>query len=312
MYFKLLFLTGLLNCIAVLGIKAQDAVPELLGEGLINTGLNERDFTCSADGKEAYFTRSGFNNVIRVIFRMEKDSKGWKTPEVASFSGVFNDLEPFLSPDGNRLFFASNRNADQLHQKEDYDIWYVERQVGKGWGAPVHLGTPINSPKDEFFPAVARNGNLYFTAIRDSGPGSEDIYVSEYIGGHYQEPKALDTAINSASYEFNAFVSPDENLILFSSYGRQDDLGGGDLYYSTRDAKGNWQPAVHLAHPINTESLDYCPFFHQPSGMLYYTSNKGKMPEKVSSASELAEQVLGVYNSYGNIYRVKYQFDSVE
>ncbi len=33
----------------------------------------------------------------------------WSNPETAWFSGRFNDLEPAFSPDGQKLFFTSNR-----------------------------------------------------------------------------------------------------------------------------------------------------------------------------------------------------------
>jgi hypothetical protein len=187
-------------------------------------------------------------------------------------------------------------------------LWYVERKEGNNWGQPVHLGFHVNSDKDEFFPAVTHSGNLYFTAVRDSGPGSEDIYLSEFKDGRYLEPEPLGPAINSKTYEFNAYVSPWEDLIIFSSYGRPDDLGGGDLYYSTRDPGGQWKSAVHFNLPINTKKLDYCPFFHEPSGKLYYTSNIGRESVKITKPSELVDQVLGVYNSYGNIYCIKYPF----
>lgn len=86
-------------------------------------------------------------------------------------------------------------------------------------------------------------GNLYFTAEYTKGVGKEDIYVSRWINGSFTESIALDPAVNSAAWEFNAFVTADERFILFTSYWRKDDTGGGDLYICTKNDDGHWLPA---------------------------------------------------------------------
>ena len=45
------------------------------------------------------------------------------------FPGKYFDIEPFLSSDGLKLFFASNRPLASTDEKtKDFDIWYVERE----------------------------------------------------------------------------------------------------------------------------------------------------------------------------------------
>jgi len=36
--------------------------------------------------------------------------------------------------------------------------------MANGWSKAENLGTAINTEADEFYPSIARNGNLYFTA----------------------------------------------------------------------------------------------------------------------------------------------------
>ncbi|MBK8368965.1 MAG: PD40 domain-containing protein [Bacteroidetes bacterium] len=48
------------------------------------------------------------STIVTVNSRNGKYSK----PKVASFSGKYHDLEPFLSPDGLRLYFSSDRPLD--------------------------------------------------------------------------------------------------------------------------------------------------------------------------------------------------------
>ena len=50
----------------------------------------------------------------------------WGVPEMADFSGQHSDFDPFISPDGRRLFFCSNRPADD-QRKSDFDILVVDK-----------------------------------------------------------------------------------------------------------------------------------------------------------------------------------------
>ncbi len=284
---------------------------ELFCEGLISTGLNERDMAISPDGNELFYTIVSPLNMFSAIVQMKKDGKGnWSGPEVASFSGTYNDLEPAFSPDGKKLFFVSNRPVHDDSVK-DFDIWYLSKTNG-AWTNPVNLGSPVNTEANEFYPAVAANGNLYFTAAYNKGKGKEDIYVARWENGRYADPVSLDSAVNSPMYEFNAYVSPDEQFIIFSSYGRTDDHGRGDLYISVKDAAGNWQPAKNLAI-LNSPRLDYCPFVSFDKKTLFFTSErtdlKESYPDKKQNYSGLMHLAGSTLNGSGNIYRVR--FDQV-
>src|SRR4051812_26931096 len=102
------------------------AVP--FAEGVISTG-HEFGLTFSPDGKEAYFSRreegSKFTHVFKSKFR---DGK-WQSAKPAEFSGdSWQDLDPFISPDGKRIFFISTRPAPgaMADAKPNMDIWYAE------------------------------------------------------------------------------------------------------------------------------------------------------------------------------------------
>lgn len=282
---------------------------QLFGEGLVNTHLNERDFALSPDGKEIYFTVSTPSSTFQtiVVSRQVKPNE-WTAPEVASFAGVFSDLEPAFSYDGQTLYFASNRPISGTKPK-DFDLWKVTR-TSTGWGEPVNLGSTINTESDEFYPSVAKSGNLYYTATYKGGPGREDIYVSEYKNGIYKAPIALDSGVNTKFYEFNAFVDPDEQYILFTSYGRKDDAGGGDLYMSIRDAKGVWRSAVNLKS-LNSKQLDYCPYVSPDGKKLFVTSNRHALPnsftENKASYRAIQDVWSSLLNGSGNIFWIDFQ-----
>jgi Tol biopolymer transport system component len=292
---------------ATIDLTNPPKVVTLFGSGIFSTALNERDFALSPDGNEIYFTISTPKSTFQTIVFSRRTNNGWTKPEVVSFGGQFSDLEPAFSADGNTLYFASNRPLVGNAIK-DFDIWKVTR-VGTGWGKPENLGATINSGSDEFYPSIAKNGNMYFTATYADGPGREDIYVSRFESSGYQKPIALDTAINSKFYEFNAFVSPNEDYILFTSYGRKDDSGGGDLYISQKDAKGKWQAAQNLKQ-LNSKQLDYCPYVSPDGKSLFFTSERHELPASFAtqadykSIAELQNQPL---NGSGNIYWIEFK-----
>ncbi|MEJ2103556.1 MAG: hypothetical protein P8X47_03140 [Ignavibacteriaceae bacterium] len=116
---------------------------------------NVRDIAISSDGDEIYFSVQSYQNEISIIACIRKEDSVWSNPEIASFSGKYYDIEPFLSPDGLKLFYSSNRPSDSSNSTKDFDIWYVQREnKNSEWSKPINVGEPINSDKNEFFPQL--------------------------------------------------------------------------------------------------------------------------------------------------------------
>jgi hypothetical protein len=274
--------------------------------GLVSNDLNNRDLTISADGDELYTSIvSPGNRHSTIVVSRKLPDDNWSALEVASFSGQYSDLEPALSTDGNTLYFASRRPIEGTAEK-DWDIWKTTRSSGT-WTTPVNLGEPINSSGDEFYPSVSRTGSLYFTASLEGGMGKEDLYRSSFESGRYQPPINLGNKINSPAYEFNGYIDPDENFLVFGSAGRSDSLGSGDLYISFRNAEGNFEDAIHLPAPINSSNLDYCPFVSRDKEYLYFTSDRDTLKMNLQANYnylDLARQLRSFGNGSGDIYRI--------
>ncbi|MBK7439460.1 MAG: PD40 domain-containing protein [Saprospiraceae bacterium] len=291
-----------------LRLNPPPSTAEIFGKNFISTGISERDFALSPDGTELFYTIQSPLGIFQTIAYSKKDKSGnWSKPEIAPFAGKFSDLEPAFTADGNKLFFSSNRPLSGSEIK-DFDIWVVEKKNGI-WGEPINLGSPVNTKEDEFYPSIAHSGNLYYTAAYQNGIGKEDIFVSKWENGTYTAPVPLDTAVNSKSYEFNAFVSPEEDFIIFTAYGRKDDNGRGDLYMSVKDAAGHWQPAKNLSM-LNTAKLDYCPFVSFDKKILFFTSEriniKNAFPENAVKINELRESFVSPQNGGGDIYWISF------
>lgn len=272
---------------------------------------NMRDFTVSTDGKEAYCTLSSPLEDIAVIVRVKKKNGRWKLDKISSFSGKFRDLEPFLSPDNLRLYFASNRplNASS-NEPKDFDLWYVERSnVNAPWGNPTNLGTPINTDADEFYPSLADNKNLYFTSNRAGSKGKDDLFFSQFDSNQYSEPISLSDSINSDGYEFNGYIDPSEKYLIYTAYARKDGFGSGDLYISYRSEDGVWSKAINMGSEVNSASMDYCPLVDHSSGLFYFTSKRSSFEatNDFQSVDQLQEELSKSQNGMSRLYTIEIQ-----
>lgn len=285
------------------GERPPGVVPRLFAPGRISTDLAERDTAVAPNGNAIFYTVTGGSGAT-IVF-VERLGGVWQQPYVAPFSGRHTDLEPFFEPGSNRLWFASTRPLPGEEAADDYNLWVVE-YLDDGWGEP-RPAIGLNGPGDEFYPSVTANGAVYFTTERAGGIGGEDIYRAtrspELGGGWHVE--VLGPNVNTAGPEFNAFVNPDETLLLFSSV-REGDLGGGDLYMCTREPGGVWSPARALPEPINSPRLDYCPFVTYDGRFLFFTSQRrDDLPDQVPWSWESLNQFeRGPANGRDSIYWV--------
>jgi hypothetical protein len=231
----------------------------------------------------------------------------WSTPEIAPFSGQYTDWDPFFTPDGKKIFYVSNRpNGTEQKNPQDYDVWVVTRTADGGWSAPENLGAPVNTSRPEFYPSIASDGTLYFSANREGRPGAFDIFRSKLVDGKYTEPENLGPNVNAPGPDIDNYIAPDQSFIIFNSSGRPDDLGRGDLYISFNE-NGQWTPAKHLPTPINTLAREYCPIGSPDGRFLYFTSKRGFADgprTRPFTTKELRDGLTSTLNGGGNIYRV--------
>jgi len=317
-----LFIIGAVSCVSSSGDKRGKIrgdfvgqalpvgeAPVLFAPGIVSTGLNERDFAITPDGDEIYF--SIMFGERWAIARMVREAGVWRGPEIAPFSGEYKDIEPFVSYDGKRLYFSSNRPLAAGEESKDFDIWYMDR-TGGGWGEPVNIGAPVNGGGDEFYPSLGEDGTLYFTADYEDGAGRDDIYRARWASGVYGKPELLGPGVNSETYEFNAFVAPDQSYIIFTSFGRDDDMGRGDLYISFADSSGEFSPAVNLGAEVNSPLMDYCPCVSRDGSLFFFTSRRigtEALAGKISYA-DVARLSAGPGNGNADIYWMPADFIS--
>jgi Tol biopolymer transport system component len=285
--------------------KVPEDTPVLFAPGKISTKHNERDAAWSPLGKEFCFSLRGPSFYTIIMLKQEENL--WSDPEVAPFSGKYSDIEPCYSPDGQRLYFASNRPLDDTGKPKDFDIWFVQRQ-DQGWGTPQNVGSPVNTAGDEYYPSFSKDGTIYYTASYEDAIGGEDLYYSKYYTNRYKKPVNLGDSINTEAGEFNACISPDGSWIIFTSMGWGAGEDGGDLWISFRKSEGSWSRPRNLGKKINTPFLEYCPSLSPDGKYLFFASNRSKhqnYSEKRLSYQQLMQILEGPQNGNQDIYWVE-------
>jgi outer membrane protein OmpA-like peptidoglycan-associated protein len=130
----------------------------------------------SADGKWMYFASDmegtrGLSDIFRVEI---KEDGSFGTPE--NLGDMINTpgRETFpVMTDENELYFATDGHPGL----GGLDLFMARMDKDGNWKAPVNLGEPANSPKDDFAYLIdTKTRKGFLSSNRDGGQGNDDIY----------------------------------------------------------------------------------------------------------------------------------------
>lgn len=257
-----------------MGCQGPSEKAEVFLDGFIS--MKNSDEMCAAfsmDGREFFYNRK--HEGQWTIFTCSELNGAWDKPRPVSFSSGYTDRDFTLTSDGNCLVFGSNRprQSGSGIQKR-LDLFKSVRNKSGIWSEPIAFGTTINTDYVENYPSMAQNGNLYFFSNRSEGQGGCEIYRASFFNGSYQKAVLLGPEINSPQNDWDAFISPDESFIIFSSQSRPDSLGGQDLYVAFRRSDGGWSQSVNMGGRVNSASCEICPSISLDGKYVFFTSRR--------------------------------------
>lgn len=247
----------------------------------LNSEYNEAIISFSPDGREAYFTRnqdeavSEKNPLRRLEIRMARLSRDsvWSIPVALHFNSIsFNNAHPALSPDGEYLYFTSDRPGGFGGK----DIYRCER-IGLTWGAPINLGPQINTPGDELYPSYDASGKLYFASNGHIGLGGLDILRATDSGrGQWGNIENMGVPVNSPADDFGLIIDDSGDFGFFTS-NREGGAGSDDVYLFQRQkislqlqfTETNEMPLAS-AIPFNVKGQDYIHFSNKEGYWQYW------------------------------------------
>jgi hypothetical protein len=274
--------------------------------------MHSRDLTMTPDGTEIYYSVSLPRFSVTTILFTRLEDGVWTEPEVVPFAGDarYMHFEPHISPDGKRLFFLTNRpESNAKVHPADYNIWVSDR-LETGWCEPYTLGPPINTPGQEYFPSVTRDGTLYFT--REARDSTSALYRSRFVDDRYTEPERLPPEVNAGPSQFNGFIAADESFLIFCAVGLPKGFGGTDYYVCFRNQDDTWSQPINLGPEINTlGGNEFSPSLSPDGKYFFFMSSRASWsfedPPKVS-ATWLRTTFAGPQNGDADIYWVDASF----
>ena len=258
---------------------------ELFAPGIISNELCNRDVAMSPDGKEMYFGLHTPDFAYATILCSKEVNGVWTKHEVVSFGRDprYVCLEPAMSPDGQRLYFMSDRTRDRSGDPFDEDIWYSVRN-GDEWSDPINAGPNVNTPGHEFYPSVTEDGSLYFTRA-DVGTRIHYIYRSRMVNGEFQPAERLPEQVNCGANRYNAYIAPDESFCVVPAVGMPDAYGGTDYYITFRQEDDSWSEPVNMGEQFNHATGGEWSFYMDPAKKVLFfmaTQNISERPEALS------------------------------
>ncbi len=141
-----------------------------------NDGYSTAHPSLSADGKWMYFASDmdgtkGQSDIYRVKIN---DDGSFGTPE--NLGDMINtpgkETFPVIT-DEDELYFASDGHPGI----GGLDIFMARMNKDGSWKAPINVGEPANSPKDDFAYLIdTKTRHGFLSSNRDGGQGSDDIY----------------------------------------------------------------------------------------------------------------------------------------
>lgn len=226
--------------------------PVSLSDKINTAKFNEGAQSISADGKYLFFT--GCNRPDGLgrcdIYVSHKEGNSWGEPFNlgAPLNTPYWESQPTISPDGNTLYFVSNRPGGL----GGYDIWKSTLKADGYWSSPENLGPEINTLYDENTPFIHSDGKtLYFSSDGWPGMGNKDIFLSRMTeNGHWSVPENLGYPINTFNEETGLIVTPDGTEGLFSS-NLKGGYGDMDIYKFKMPADKKPKPITYVKGIVN-------------------------------------------------------------
>jgi hypothetical protein len=170
-------------------------------------------------------------------------------PGINSFN---EEPQVAITHSGLSLYFSSDRPGGFGL----LDIWVSHRtSLDAPWAEPRNLGSLINGGGPEFSPSFSLDDHcMFFPSARKGGFGGADLYLTCRLDATddfgWQQPVNLGPSINSPSAEWDPIYFEDRKsgeatLYFISSRPAPPNTGAKfDIYQSTRNSDGSFQPAV--------------------------------------------------------------------
>lgn len=155
----------------------------------INTKAQESSASVSFDNKFFYFVSDrekddygtkSFGGKDIYVCKLNEKGKWGKVKNVgAVLNTELNEEACFIHPDGRTMYFSSEGHKSM----GEYDIFKSVQDSLGNWSEPQNIGYPVNTPAKDVFFVMSGSGRFgYYSTVKESGYGGQDIYRITFLG----------------------------------------------------------------------------------------------------------------------------------
>jgi hypothetical protein len=210
---------GYLN-MRVSGVDAEGNLKrsEKFTESLNSNERHDGPAAFSRDGLHVFYSKSVANReggtILQIWTSSFRDGRWIEARPLEFLMQGSNFTHPTLSADGRTLYFAS----DMKGTFGGLDVW-MSNYEDNSWTYPINLGTDINTEKDDAWPYIHPDGDLYFSSKGHPGFGGYDIFRTRPLGNgvDWLPIENLGHPFNSSFSDVSFIMSDDQTQGFLSS-----------------------------------------------------------------------------------------------
>jgi hypothetical protein len=173
----------------------------------------------TANGQIAYFSKAVYvkpltglfskKQLVHKLYRAERINGEWKRVQELPVAPKYaSAMHPAISPDGQRLYFAS----DMPGTFGKYDIYVADIHSDGKLGTARNLGEKINTRKNDLYPTLVGSDILFFASDGREGYGGLDLYAARIARQSVGLAINIGSPFNSRDDEFALNLKTDKGM----------------------------------------------------------------------------------------------------
>lgn len=215
-----------------------------------------------------------------VYYAVRDENGGWgQALPLQGINSPFNDGAPYMSRDGQTLFFVRCEAPDGMGR---CDLYVADKQPDDTWGNVRNLGPNVNSEHWDSHPSLSHTEDtLYFTSDRPGGFGANDIYFTyKNKHGQWMPAQNMGPIINTRGNDLSPFYHPVHHVFYFSSDNQVLNFGHFDIY-KTRWSGTQWEEPKNIGPLVNGWGDEHFFTIDSESKNLYYARSEKENMKQV-------------------------------
>ncbi len=227
---------------------------------------------------------------------------------------------PFITPDGNTLYFWYNGDQTKTVQEQVYDPMtgiHVAHKVDGRWQEPERLFLQYFDKISFDGAATEYDDTFWFAAIREGNYRTVDMWTAQRVNGKWTNWQNAGQLLNQ-SYEIGEVHLAAGGAEIYFNSTRSGGLGQSDIWVSRR-VDGQWQEPENIA-AVNSAENEGQPFVSVDGTELWFTRYVGGAAVfrslKVNGQWQAPEMVVTslagepTLDAAGNLYFVHHRWDT--